>query len=286
MRNRKAVTPSLRHSYNIDFSTIGENSPLKGKTFGKKNSGGRNNLGKATLRYRGGGHKKKYRTIDFLRFVTKGLIQEIEFDPNRGSNILKIFDPFSKLSSYILASFGSRKGDVVNSLEVILRKPRLNFFEIQNKKVGDSFLLKHMLVGDRFHCLCLDRSKGGQYIRGSGVSGSVVSLSEGFSTIKMPSGEIRKASEDSIVSYGMVSNRHKKLVCLGKAGRSRWLGFRPNVRGVAKNPVDHPHGGGEGKTSGGRPSVTPKGLPTKGRSTRSPKKVNRSLVISRKKKIL
>jgi large subunit ribosomal protein L2 len=280
MKIRKPTTSSIRHLYNLDFSSLGKNSPLKEKSFGKRKTGGRNNLGKATFRYIGGGHKKKYRVIDFLRFKTKGVIQDIEFDPNRGSNILKVYDPELMVSNYVLAPFGSIRGDILNSLET--KKKNLNFFEIQNKKIGDSFLLKHMLVGDRFHNLCINKAKGGQYARGAGVSGLVVSILDSFYTVKMPSGEIRKVSSDAIVSYGAVSNKNKKLVCLGKAGRSRWLGRRPNVRGVAKNPVDHPHGGGEGKTSGGRPSVTPKGIPTKGKPTRNKKKINKKIILFRR----
>lgn len=276
-KNTKPVTSSYRHLKLIKKEKkFSNNLPLKSKTSCKKNFGGRNNQGKLTFRRRGAGIKRLLRQIDFVRiwggYSSKGIVEKIEYDPNRTSFIGRIFDLRYKFHYYILASANLKRGDCVESG----RGSPL--------KEGNCLPLAAIPVGFSVHNVSIKPNYKGQLIRSAGVAGQLIQKSKDWVRIKLPSGEQRLVLSDNKATLGVLSNSNHRYCVYGKAGRSRWRNIRPNVRGVAKNPVDHPHGGGEGKTSGGRPSVTPWGKPARGRPTSKYKKKRPYILIPYKNK--
>ena len=266
----KPATPGLRQLIIVDRSELYKGDPEKSLTVGLTKSGGRDNFGHVTSRRIGGGHKRKYRVIDFKRnkFDCEATVERIEYDPNRTSFIALInYEDGEK--AYILAPQRLKAGDKVISSEKADIKP------------GNAMPLKSMPVGTIVHNVELKVGKGGQLVRSAGCYAQVVGKDAGYAQLNLSSGELRIVREECLATVGAVSNPDNQNVSLGKAGRARWLGARPVSRGVAMNPVDHPHGGGEGRTSGGRHPVTPWGKPTKGAKTRSNKKTDRFIMRSR-----
>jgi large subunit ribosomal protein L2 len=275
LKNYKAITPALRKLITIDRSGLWKGSPLKILTSKAQEKSGRNNFGHITVRHKSLGHKKSYRVIDFKRnrFDIKAEVERIEYDPNRTSFIalLKYEDG---IKSYIIAPHKINIGDIVISSK--------EFIDI---KIGNSTTLSNIPVGTIIHNIELKPGKGGSVSRSAGNYSQLVGKDSGYALIKMQSGEIRLFPLACMATIGSVSNIDNKNISLGKAGRSRWLGIRPTVRGVAMNPVDHPHGGGEGKTSGGRHPVSPTGKSAKGAITRKRNSyTNKYIVKSRRKK--
>lgn len=235
---------------------------------------GRNNHGRITVAHKGGGHKQKYRKIDFKREETKGIVTSIEYDPNRSANIAQLSYKDKKKQVYILAPNGLRILDEIISTDKV--KSFIN--------IGDSYKIKDLPLGTLIHNIELYPNRGGQFARSAGTYGKILQpVNDKYTSILLSSGEQRMVLSDCKATVGALSNSNHKTKNLKKAGRSRWLGKRPTVRGVAMNPVDHPHGGGEGKSSGGRPSVTPWGRPTKGQPTRSRKTTNKFILVKRQK---
>ena len=274
-KNIKAVTSSLRHVKLLKKSeNFTLNLPLKNKIFFIKNSGGRNNQGKITSYQKGGGVKKLYRKIDFLRQNQEGIVEKIEYDPYRTGFIGRIYNYKLKQHFYILAPHNLMRGDYIKSGKDA---------PIQ---IGNSLSLSDMPVGSIIHNISIKPGLKGQLARSAGTFGQLIQKNDRVARIKLPSGEQRLILIDNHATLGSVSNINHRYVELGKAGRARWLNKRPIVRGVAMNPVDHPHGGGEGKTSGGRPSVTPWGKPTKGQPTAKFKNNRPYILISYKNKKL
>ena len=270
LKTYKPATPGLRQLIIVDRSELYKGNPEKSLTVGLTKSGGRDNFGHVTSRRIGGGHKRKYRVIDFKRnkFDCEATVERIEYDPNRTSFIALInYEDGEK--AYILAPQRLKAGDKVISSEKADIKP------------GNAMPLKSMPVGTIVHNVGLKVGKGGQLVRSAGCYAQVVGKDAGYAQLKLSSGELRIVREECLATVGAVSNPDNQNVSLGKAGRARWLGARPVSRGVAMNPVDHPHGGGEGRTSGGRHPVTPWGKPTKGAKTRSNKKTDRFIMRSR-----
>jgi large subunit ribosomal protein L2 len=239
----------------------------------KSKSGGRNNNGRITTRHRGGGHKQRYRMIDFKRNKdgVQGEVERLEYDPNRSANIalIKYADGERR---YIIAPRGIRAGDKIVSGE----DAAIN--------IGNCLSLRNMPLGTTVHCVELKPGKGAQMARSAGTSAQLVAREGEYATLRLRSGEMRKVRSDCRAVIGEVSNQEHNLRKLGKAGATRWRGVRPTVRGVAMNPVDHPHGGGEGRTSGGRHPCTPWGVPTKGHKTRTNKRTNKMIVRRRNRK--
>lgn len=272
LRKLKPNTPGTRFMSVADFSEITKTTPEKSLTTSISKSGGRNNLGRVTSRHRGGGHKRRYRIIDFKRnkFGIPAKVFSIEYDPNRTARIaLLVYADGEK--RYILAPDGLKVGDSVSSG---------TGSEI---KVGNSLPLKELPDGSFIHNVELKPGKGGQLGRSAGTSIQLLAKDGDYARIKLPSGEIRMIRLECMATYGTVSNPEHLNISLGKAGRSRWLGRRPHVRGVAMNPVDHPMGGGEGKTSGGGHPVSPWGQKAKGLKTRKHKKESNKYIIKRRK---
>lgn len=261
----KPITPSLRHRTIVDRSLLWKGGPFKKLSEGLTKSGGRNHHGRITVRHRGGGHKRLYRIIDFKRslFQVRGKVSRLEYDPNRSSWIALVTYEDGSIS-YILAPDGIKVGDWVFSSKD------------QGAPIekGNAICLKHIPIGTLIHNVELKPGKGGQIIRSAGSYGRVIQKRDGYCMVRLPSGMLRLIPSTCMATIGIISNVDHHHVNQGKAGHSRWIGRRPSVRGTAMNPIDHPHGGGEGKTSGGRPSVTPWGKPTKGKPTRSKKKKN------------
>jgi len=239
----------------------------------KSRTGGRNNLGRMTVRHRGGGHKRRYRLIDFKRnkFDVIGKVERLEYDPNRSAYIALVLYMDGE-RRYIIAPQGVHVGDEVVSGENVAIQP------------GNSLPLRNIPVGTVIHCIELKPGKGAQLARSAGASVQFVAREGNYATLKLRSGEIRKVLINCRASIGVVSNGEHNLRSYGKAGAKRWRGKKPHVRGVAMNPVDHPHGGGEGRTSGGRHPVSPWGQPTKGYKTRRNKRTSKFIVKRRKKK--
>jgi large subunit ribosomal protein L2 len=239
----------------------------------KSKSGGRNNQGRITTRHKGGGHKQHYRLIDFKRNKDgiDGKVERIEYDPNRSAHIALVLYKDGE-RRYILAPNGVKTGDVVVSGSTASIKP------------GNCMPLRNIPVGTIVHAVEMKPGKGAQLARSAGASVQLVAREGAYATIRLRSGEMRKVHADCRATIGEVSNSEHSLRKLGKAGAKRWRGVRPTVRGVAMNPVDHPHGGGEGRTSGGRHPVTPWGVPTKGYKTRSNKRTDNMIVRRRNKK--
>ena len=270
LKTFKPITPGLRQLIIVDRSELYKGKPEKSLTVGLTKTGGRDNFGHVTSRKIGGGHKRKYRVIDFRRnkFDCEATVERIEYDPNRTSFIALInYEDGEK--AYILAPQRLKAGDKVISSEKADIKP------------GNAMPLKSMPVGTIVHNVELKAGKGGQLVRSAGCYAQVVGKDGGYAQLKLSSGELRIVREECLATVGAVSNPDNQNVSLGKAGRARWMGVRPVARGVAMNPVDHPHGGGEGRTSGGRHPVTPWGKPTKGAKTRSNKKTDRFIMRSR-----
>ena len=239
----------------------------------KGRTGGRNNKGRITTRHRGGGHKQRYRMVDFKRDNqgVPGVVERIEYDPNRTANLalIKYADGDRR---YIIAAKGLRAGDQVISSEVAEIRP------------GNCLPLRNIPVGTVVHCIEMKAGKGAQLARSAGAAVQLVAREGEYATLRLRSGEMRKVRYDCRAVIGEVGNAEHNLRKLGKAGASRWRGTRPTVRGVVMNPVDHPHGGGEGRTSGGRHPVTPWGVPTKGHKTRTNKRTDKMIVRRRNRK--
>ncbi len=270
LKQFKPVTPSLRELVLVDRSDLWKGKPVKKLTTGLTEAGGRNNTGRITLWGRGGGHKRRYRIIDFKRrkFDAVGTVERIEYDPNRTAFIALVSYEDGE-QAYILAPQRLKAGDKVVAAEKADIKP------------GNAMPLKSIPVGTIVHNVELKAGKGGQLARSAGTYVQLVGRDQGYAQIRLASGELRMVRGECMASIGAVSNPDQQNVNYGKAGRMRWLGQRPSVRGVAMNPIDHPHGGGEGRTSGGRHPVTPWGKPTKGKKTRSNKKTDRLIVRRR-----
>ena len=262
-------TPGTRGLTLVDKKGLWTGKPVKSLTAGLSKKGGRNNTGRITMRRKGGGHKAKYRIVDFKRNNKESAtVDRIEYDPNRSSYIALItYTDGTK--SYILAPKELKAGDQVISGEK------------KEIRIGNCMPMSDIPVGIDIHNIELKIGSGAQLARSAGSSTQIVGKSDGYVAIKLPSGEQRKVREECRATIGVLSNIDKKNQKLGKAGRKRWLGVRPSVRGVAMNPIDHPHGGGEGKTSGGRDPVTPWGKPTKGKKTRNNKRTDK-FIIKRK----
>jgi large subunit ribosomal protein L2 len=272
LRNYKPTSPSRRNLILIDRSDLWKGKPEKSLTEGLSGSGGRNNSGRITARRRGGGHKRRYRIVDFRRtkFDMSATVERIEHDPNRSAFIALItYEDGEK--AYIIAPQRLAPGDKVISGERVDIKP------------GNALPMANIPVGTIIHNVELKVGGGAQLARSAGTYVQLIGKDQGYAQLRMNSGEIRLIRAECMATIGAVSNPDKGNIKLGKAGRNRWLGKRPSVRGVAMNPVDHPHGGGEGRTSGGRHPVTPWGKPTKGKRTRSNKKTDR-LIIRRRKR--
>src|SRR5205807_5519543 len=270
LKTYNPVTPSQRQLVQVDRSGLYRGAPIKSLTEGKHSSGGRNNNGRITVRFRGGGHKKAYRNIDFKRrkFDVPAKVERIEYDPNRTAFIALIKYADGELA-YILAPQRLKVGDQVISADKADVKP------------GNAMPLRGMPIGTIIHNVELKPMKGGQIARSAGTYAQLVGRDAGYAQIRLNSGELRMVQDSCMATVGAVSNPDHMNEVMGKAGRVRWQGRRPHVRGVAMNPVDHPHGGGEGKTSGGRHPVTPWGKPTKGRKTRTNKTTDKFIIRSR-----
>lgn len=271
LKTFKPVTPSLRQLVLVDRRELYKGKPVKALTEGKSSSGGRNNLGRITVRFRGGGHKRVLRNVDFKRRDQLGVaatVERIEYDPNRTAFIALINFPDGK-QSYILAPQRLQPGDKVVAGESVDIKP------------GNAGPVGSMPVGTIVHNVELKIGKGGAIARSAGNYAQIVGRDQGYVTLRLNSGEQRLVHGQCFASVGAVSNPDHMNISLGKAGRNRWFGKRPHNRGVAMNPVDHPHGGGEGRTSGGRNPVTPWGVPTKGKKTRSNKRTDVFILSSR-----
>jgi large subunit ribosomal protein L2 len=239
----------------------------------KSRSGGRNNHGRITVRHRGGGHRRHYRIVDFKRNKdgVPGKIERIEYDPNRSAHLALVLYKDGE-RRYILAPRRAKAGDRIQSGSDAPIKP------------GNALPLKSIPVGTLVHCIEMKPGKGGQLMRSAGSSAQIVAREGAYASLRLRSGEMRRILVNCRATVGEVGNYEHNLSKLGKAGAKRWRGIRPTVRGVAMNPVDHPHGGGEGRTSGGRHPVTPWGVPTKGHKTRNNKRTNNMIVRRRKQK--
>jgi len=270
LKTFKPVTPSLRGTVLIDRSELWKGKPVKTLTVGKSKTAGRNNQGRITSWHRGGGHKQKYRIIDFKRnkLDIEATVERIEYDPNRTAFIALIKYTDGELS-YIIAPQKLAIGDKVVSSPSADIKP------------GNALPLKNIPIGSIIHNVEMKPGKGAQLARSAGAYIQLVGKDVGKAQLRLRSGEVRMVSIDCIAVIGVVSNPDQKNVQIGKAGRNRWLGRRPVVRGVAMNPVDHPHGGGEGRTSGGRHPCTPWGKSTKGKKTRRNKSTSKFIIRSR-----
>ncbi|MBY0408003.1 MAG: 50S ribosomal protein L2 [Rickettsiales bacterium] len=273
LKSFKPTTNAQRQLVLVDRSGLWKGKPVKALTEGKTKSGGRNNNGRLTSFRVGGGHKQSYRVVDFKRrkFDMPGIVERLEYDPNRTAFIALIKYEDGELA-YILAPQKLSVGDTVVSGERADIKP------------GNTLPLKNIPVGTVVHNVELKEGKGGQLARAAGSYVQLVGKDSGYAQVKLRSGELRLVRAECLATIGAVSNPDHQNATIGKAGRSRWLGIRPCVRGVAMNPVDHPHGGGEGRTAGGRHPVTPWGKGTKGTKTRSRKKSNKLILRSRHKK--
>lgn len=272
IKKLKPVTPGTRFRTNFTFEEITKETPEKSLLVSLKKSGGRNNLGRVTARHRGGGHKRKYRIIDFKRdkHGIAAKVFSIEYDPNRTCRIALLHYADGE-KRYIIAPDGLKVGDTVMS------GPGSEI------KVGNALPLKEMPLGSFVHNVELKPGKGGQLGRSAGTSLQLMAREGDYAQLKMPSGEVRMVRSECYATYGVVGNAEHENISIGKAGRSRWLGIRPHTRGVAMNPVDHPMGGGEGKTSGGGHPVSPWGQKAKGLKTRKRKKQSNKFIIKRRK---
>lgn len=272
LKTFKPTSPGRRQLVMVDRSELWKGKPYKALTEGLVSTGGRNNNGRITVRHRGGAHKRRYRIVDFkrTRFDISAVVERIEYDPNRTAYIALIKYDDGEYS-YILAPQRLKANDRVVSGSKVDIKP------------GNAMLLKNIPVGTIIHNIEMKPGKGGQIAKSAGSYCQLVGRDGDNVLVKLTSGELRYISSNCMASIGAVSNPDHGNIKIGKAGRNRWLGIRPTVRGVAMNPIDHPHGGGEGKTSGGRHPVTPWGKPTKGKKTRNNKSTDNFIVRRRKK---
>ena len=271
LKSFKPVTPSLRQLVIVDRSELYKGKPVKQLTEGKSSKGGRNNYGRITVRFRGGGHKQTYRIIDFKRRGQAdqvATVERIEYEPNRTAFIALLKYPDGTLS-YILAPQRLAVGDTVVSGDTVDIKP------------GNAMAIGNIPVGTLVHNVETKIGKGGTIARSAGNYAQIVGRDQGYVILRLNSGEQRLVHGNCYATVGAVSNPDHMNTNIGKAGRQRWLGRRPHNRGVTMNPIDHPHGGGEGRTSGGRHPVTPWGKPTKGKKTRSNKRTDTFIVSSR-----
>jgi len=269
----KPTSPGRRGLVSVKHAHLWKGKPFEALTESKKSTGGRNSAGRITVRHQGGGHKQRYRVIDFKRDKDgiRGIVERIEYDPNRSAHIalIKYSDGERR---YILAPRELRADDQVLSGSEAPIKP------------GNAMKINSIPVGTTLHNVELKPGKGGQLARSAGASVQLVAREGRYATVLLRSGEMRRVHVQCRATIGQVSNNEHSLEKLGKAGAKRWRGVRPTVRGVVMNPVDHPHGGGEGRTSGGRHPVTPWGVQTKGKRTRSNKRTTKFIVRSRKRK--
>lgn len=270
IRKYKPTSPGRRFQTCADFAEITKEKPEKRLLSSLKRTGGRNNNGRMTSRHLGGGHKRRYRFIDFNRTKDniEARIASIEYDPNRSSRIA-LLNYLDGEKSYIVAPHKLSVGDMVISGENADIKP------------GNTIPLRNIPLGTLIHNIELRVGKGGQMVRSAGAYGQLMAKENSYALVRLPSGEVRKVFEECRATIGQVGNVDHENISLGKAGRKRWLGKRPKVRGVVMNPVDHPMGGGEGKSSGGRHPCTPWGIPTKGHKTRSNKSTDKYIVKRR-----
>ena len=273
IKKLRPMTPGTRFMSKSSFEEITRDTPEKSLTVSLKKSGGRNNLGRTTTRFIGGGHKRKYRIIDFKRNKTgiPAKVHSIEYDPNRTCRIALLHYADGE-KRYILAPEGLKVGTTVFSGTG------------SDINVGNALPLKEMPLGSFIHNVELKPGKGGQLGRSAGAALQVLAKEGEFAQLKMPSGEVRSIRLDCMATYGSIGNAEQENISWGKAGRNRWKGKRPHVRGVAMNPVDHPMGGGEGKTSGGGHPVSPWGQKAKGLKTRKHKKQSNKFIIKRRTK--
>lgn len=273
IKTYRPVTPALRGRTGYAFEEITKEEPYKPLVAPLKKSGGRNNKGRICIRFRGGGHKRAYRIIDFKRdkIGIEGVVESIEYDPNRSARIalIKYLDGERR---YILCPVGLKVGEKIVS---------------SNREVdilpGNSLPLRYIPVGTIVHNIELRKGKGGQLVRAAGAGAQILAKEGNYAHIKLPSSEVRLIQLDCRATVGQVGNLENENISIGKGGRTRWLGRRPRVRGTAMNPIDHPHGGGEGKTKGGRIPVTPWGQYTKGYKTRKNKRTSKFIVRRREK---
>ena len=266
------VTPSRRTMTGHTFEEITRREPEKSLVKGIKNNAGRNALGRITVRRRGGGHKRRYRLIDFKRdkFGIPAKVASIEYDPNRSARVA-LLHYYDGEKRYILAPLGLQLGEMLSSgtdAEI---------------KVGNALPLSKIPLGTSVHNVEMMPGKGAQMVRSAGAAAQLIDREGKYARLRLPSSEVRLVLVNCMATIGQVGNVDYANISIGKAGRSRWLRRRPKVRGVAMNPIDHPHGGGEGKSSGGRHPVTPSGIPTKGYKTRNPKKKSSRYISSRRK---
>lgn len=273
IKRYKPTTPTQRFKTVIHSEEITEKTPYKALLKPRKLTAGRNNYGRITVRRRGGGHKKRYRIIDFKRnkWNIPAKVEAIEYDPNRSANIARLLYADGE-RRYITAPAGLQVGS-----KIVAGDP-----DKIEMEVGNATFLGKIPIGTNVHNIELQIGTGAQLARSAGVYATISGHDGDYTIVKLPSGEVRKVHSRCLATIGIVGNHEHEQVTLGKAGRSRWLGRRPKVRGVAMNPVDHPHGGGEGRTSGGRHPVTPWGKPTKGKKTRNVRKVSEKFILSRK----
>ena len=273
LKTYRPMTPAQRGLVLVDRSALWKGGPVKRLTKGLSSSGGRNSAGRMTMRHRGGGHKRRYRIVDFkrLKFDVPGTVERIEYDPNRSAFIALIRYQDDTLS-YILAPQRLRLGDTVIAGEHVDIMP------------GNALPMRNIPVGTIVHNVEMKPGKGGQIARAAGTYVQLVGKDAGYALLRLLSGEQRMVRAECMATIGAVSNPDQKNIKYGKAGRTRWRGRRPKVRGVAMNPVDHPHGGGEGRSSGGRHPVTPWGKPTKGKRTRRAKPSDKYIIRRRSKK--
>lgn len=273
LKTFKSYTKSTRGTVLVDKKNLWKGKPLKSLTVGSHSTGGRNNLGRITSRHKGAGHKQKYRQIDFYRKKDdiKAKIERIEYDPNRSAYValIKYEDG---VMNYIIAPNKIKVGDEIVSG--------------RNKKIeiGNCMQLSDIPTGTDIHNIELQPNSGGKLVRSAGASAQISGSDDNYCIIKLNSGEIRKIINTARATIGSVSNNDHQNIKIGKAGRNRWKGIRPQSRGVVMNPVDHPHGGGEGKTSGGRDPVSPWGQSAKGLKTRTNKRTNKFIISRRKKR--
>jgi large subunit ribosomal protein L2 len=271
LKQYNPTSPGRRFMTTLDFSDLADKRPERALTEPLKKTGGRNSKGRTTIWFRGGGHKRHYRVIDFRRDKrdVPAKVAALEYDPNRSARIALLHYRDGE-KRYILAPDGMKVGQVVVAGETADILP------------GNALPLKLIPAGTVIHNLELRSGKGGQLVRSAGTAAQLVAKEGDYVQVKLPSGEVRQVHAECIATIGQVGNLDHKNVAFGKAGRKRWLGRRPHNRGVSMNPIDHPHGGGEGRTSGGRHPVTPWGKPTKGAKTRNNKRTQRFIVKRRK----
>jgi large subunit ribosomal protein L2 len=273
IKTMKPTTPSRRYQTYSTFEEITAVEPEKGLTKPVKKTGGRNNAGRLTSRHRGGGHKRKYRVVDFRREKTDipAKVKTIEYDPNRSARIALVSYADGE-KRYIVAPVDLKVGDPVITSASADIKP------------GNTMPLRNIPLGSLIHNVELRPGKGAQMVRSAGTYAQLMAKEGDYAQVRLPSGEVRKVFIECKATIGQVGNVTHEGVSIGKAGRTRWLGKRPKVRGVAMNPIDHPMGGGEGKTSGGRHPCTPWGVPTKGHKTRKNKTTDKYIIKKRDKK--